>query len=240
MIDFHSHLIPGIDDGSKSLAMSQSMLDMWKEQKISHICATPHFYADMMSPEKFLEKRDASYRELMDSVIKRSDGYRPAILPGAEVHYFRGMSSNDSISKFCLKGTKLILIEMPFHEWSEYMVKEVSDLKGQGLIPVAAHIERYLSIQPTKKIDAFLETGVLLQCNAEFFLTFKTKRKALRMLANNEIAFLGSDAHNTTNRCPNLGSAVEYINKKLGPEALSNIRRNEASLIDMWAQGGLA
>lgn len=237
MLDFHTHLIPGIDDGSKDISMSMDMLRMWKEQGFDHICATPHFYADMMRPDRFLEKRNAAYLSLMDAVSSAPGGAAayPVIIPGAEVHYFRGMSSSEDIFSLCLQNTKLLLVEMPFHKWSDYMIREIAELTSIGLIPVAAHIERYLSIQGAKTIDDLLDTGILVQCNAEFFLSPRTRRKALRMISSGTVDFLGSDAHNLTTRAPNLGKAVGYISKKLGIESLRHIEKNSAFVLD--AQG---
>lgn len=245
MLDFHSHLIPGVDDGSKNIEMSVAMLDMWKEQGFSHVCATPHFYADMMSPARFLEKRNEAYDSLISALDTSYGGAAnyPSILLGAEVYYFRGMSTCEDISRLCLQNTKLILVEMPFSKWSDYMIREVSELSNLGLIPVAAHIERYMSIQGSKKIDELLNTGILVQCNAEFFLSGITKRKALRMVSSHTIDFLGSDAHNTAGRAPNLGEAVNFITKKLGPDSLSHIEKNNSLVIDasrMAMMGGAA
>ena len=245
MLDFHSHLIPGVDDGSKDTAMSIAMLDMWKEQGFSHVCATPHFYADMASPTGFIERRNEAYNSLMTALNSTPGGASsyPSILLGAEVYYFRGMSTCEDIAKLCLQNTKLILVEMPFSKWSDYMIREVAELSSMGLIPVAAHIERYMSIQGTKKIDELLDTGVLVQCNAEFFLSAMTRRKALRMVSSHIIDFLGSDAHNPAGRAPNLGEAINLITKKLGPDSLAHIEKNNSLVIDaakMVQAGGTA
>lgn len=57
MIDFHSHILPGVDDGSKNVEMSLEMLRASAAQGVTDICLTPHFYAERNTPEKFLEKR---------------------------------------------------------------------------------------------------------------------------------------------------------------------------------------
>ena len=74
MLDFHSHLIPGVDDGSKDIKMSVGMLDLWKEQGVDFICATPHFYADSNSPSRFLEKRNTAYASLMEALQQTPEG----------------------------------------------------------------------------------------------------------------------------------------------------------------------
>ena len=236
MLDFHSHLIPGVDDGSKDIAMSVGMLNMWKEQGVDLICATPHFYADSTSPERFLSKRNSAYASLIEALKSSPEGigsYPPVAL-GAEVYYYRGLSSCEHLNKLCLQGTKLLLIEMPFGgEWTDYMIREISEIKAMGLIPVAAHIERYLK-DFSGKIDDLMDTGILIQCNASFFSTIKTRKKAFRMLSDKTIDFIGSDAHNLTSRPPNMCDAISAIEKKLGGDALHHVRKNENLVIDAY------
>jgi protein-tyrosine phosphatase len=116
---------------------------------------------------------------------------------------------------------------MPFVPWTERMLREVRTIAQRGLIPVAAHVERYMDIQSRKTMAAFMDMDILIQCNANFFLRAKTGRKALKMLKNRKIHFLGSDSHNTTVRPPNLGEALGLIEKKLGPAAIEHLQSYE-------------
>ena len=229
MTDFHSHVLPGIDDGSDSVETSLRMLDMWREQGIERICATPHFYAEYNTPERFLAKRAAAYDALV-SAMGEDDTY-PSFLLGAEVRFFDGISGARELPALCLQGTELLLLEMPFTRWSDRMLGEVDDICRRGIQPVAAHLERYLDLNDKKTIRRFMETGVMIQCNAEFFLSRRTSRKALHMLRDGQIHFLGSDAHSTRTRRPNLGPALELIRRKLGQDAVRRLRDME-ELID--------
>ena len=237
MIDFHTHLLPGIDDGSDSVSTSIAMLDLWQKQGITRICCTPHFYAGSNTPERFLHRRQKAFDQLRQTLSEQdrksrqvSDdmggqiGDSPILLLGAEVHYFDGMASSEDLPDLCLQGTKLLLLEMPFRKWTERMMEEVTQISRRGLQPVAAHIERYLDFNSARMIRWFMEeTGVLVQCNAEFFLNRRTSRKALHMLKKEQIHFLGSDAHNLHDRRPNLGDALELIGRKLGEGSLERL-----------------
>ena len=225
MTDFHSHFLPGIDDGSDSVETSMSMLDMWREQKISRVCATPHFYAERMTPGWFLRRRNAAYNDVlaaMDPSVKY-----PEILLGAEVRFFDGISNTQELPSLCLEGTDLLLLEMPFGVWTERMLREVADIRRRGIIPVAAHLERYIPYNSGKMIRRFMDMDILIQCNAEFFLTRRTSRKALALLRQERIHFLGSDAHNTSSRAPDLGAALELIDRKLGASSFEHLLRME-------------
>jgi tyrosine-protein phosphatase YwqE len=78
----------------------------------------------------------------------------------------------------------------------------------------------------------FMELDVLIQCNASFFLRPRTARKALKMLKNEQIHFLGSDAHNMTARPPELGQALALVERKLGPAAIERLQRYEQFAVE--------
>ena len=229
MTDFHTHLLPAVDDGSDGTATSLRMLELWQEQRITRVCATPHFYAERTTPERFLRRREASYGKLTAAMVEET-GY-PEILLGAEVRFFDGISATKELPELCLKGTNLLLLEMPFARWTERILGEVADICRRNIVPVAAHLERYIGFNSKQMLNRFTELDMLVQCNAEYFLSRRTSRKALSLLRDGRIHFLGSDAHNTVDRAPNLGPALEMIRKKLGDDVLTNLRKME-ELID--------
>ena len=226
MIDFHSHILPEIDDGSSSINESLELLSLTKQQGISHMVATPHFYASDTNPERFLFARNRSYEKLSEAVINRS---LPKIIPGAEVSYFEGISDCDELKSLKISGTNLIMVEMPMCRWSGRMLSELSAIhEKSGLIPLIAHIDRYIKLLHDKKIINKLSgLPVLIQANASFFIDKRTSRLALSLLSKNKIHLLGSDCHNTVTRRPNLGEAYKIIEGKLGTDALLRINENE-------------
>lgn len=216
MIDFHTHILPEIDDGSRSVDMSIEMLKTSAQGGVEAVLATPHFYADKQRPEEFLEKRWASYEQL----VARREGNAPSILLGAEVYYFDGMSLTEQMRELCIRGSDLLLLEMPFNKWTQRMLDEVRELCfQQELTVILAHIERYIDDQPEKLWRSLQNDGILLQVNANFFIRPKTRRKALAMLASGEIDLLGSDCHNMTSRFPNMAEAMQVIETGVGPDA---------------------
>lgn len=225
MIDFHSHILPKTDDGSSSSNESIEMLTLTKEQGINYIVATPHFYASDESPSDFLSRRNASHSRL----ISKTEGLvLPQVIPGAEVGYFEGMSDCDELKKLMISGTHLIMIEMPVCKWSDRMLYELAAIyEKQDIIPLIAHIDRYIKLLHSKKIiDKLSGLPVLIQANASFFIDKKTSRLALSLLAKEKIHLLGSDCHNMTSRQPNLGYACDIISNKLGDDAIRKIISN--------------
>lgn len=231
--DFHSHILPGIDDGSASLEESIALLRMEAEQGVEHVVATPHFYPNYQSPEDFLEKRVRA-EELLRQEMEKHEGL-PRLSVGAEVYFFRGMSQSDCLKLLTIAQKSFILLEMPEYAWSDSMYREIADIYSQqGITPIIAHVDRYLGFLRGKQIPQRLETlPVLVQANANFFLHRATAAKACRMLQRGQIHLLGSDCHNLTSRTPNLKDAVDCIEKRMGNDALAWICRHEASVFSL-------
>lgn len=228
MTDFHSHILPHMDDGASSLETACEMLRMSASQGVDRIVATPHFYPDSESPDSFLEKRNSSIRRLQSGL---EEGM-PSVFAGAEVAYFRGIGRSEYLSSLCIIGTKTVLIEMPFEKWTENVIEDVLSLPYLlGLDPVIAHIERYAAYQEKDTLDRLIGGGIRIQSNASVFSDFFSKHKAVNMLSEGRIHVLGSDCHNTASRAPNMERAVNEIEKRLGKEALGYLEENAGALL---------
>ena len=161
-IDFHAHILPGVDHGSGSTKTSRKQLDMAKAAGIKKICATSHFYPHMEPLESFLEKRQASY-ERLKTILKPDD---PQIILGAEVLVCDGMESMPGLKKLCIEGTDMLLLEMPFLKWSKGVVETTECLcMAEGIKVVIAHADRY----PVSGINWFIDNGIDLQLNLDAF-----------------------------------------------------------------------
>lgn len=223
IIDFHSHILPRIDDGSSSLEESIAMLRMEADQGIEHVLATPHFYPRHDDPEKFLARRREAEQRLREEMRHHSG--LPEISIGAEVHFFSGISESDVLPQLTIGSKRCILLEMPHSPWTESMYRELEGISAmQGITPVIAHVDRYIGPFRTFGIpERLAELPVMVQANASFFLQRSTARMALRMLKEDKIQLLGSDCHNLKTRLPNLGAAVDRIQSSLGEGVLDRI-----------------
>ncbi len=228
--DFHSHILPGMDDGSRSLEESVEMLRMEAAQGVSHVVATPHFYPGQENLERFLARREESVALLS----KACSGDMPELSLGAEVYYFPGISESGELSQLTINGKTGILIEMPPPPWTRQMFRELAWIYAkQDLVPIIAHIDRYITPLMNFGISKRLEElPVLVQANAEFFLNRHTAAMAFRMLEKGQIHLLGSDCHNLTDRAPNLGAAAERIVRRLGPQQLEKIEAYQTAVLN--------
>lgn len=231
MIDWHNHVLPAMDDGSRDVAESIAMMQAQAVQGVTMVIATPHFYANDESVASFLQRRDRSMATLRQ---QWQDGM-PSLRLGAEVHYYPGISRMEGLSSLCIEGSKLLLMEMPMSRWTDSMVRELIDLSGRdGLCLVLAHIDRYLSLQDKEVWNRLLENGILMQTNASFFSNFTTKRKALALLREGYIHLLGSDCHNMTTRPPRIGKAAGVIQRRFGDDYLCQMNEFGYSLFDTY------
>ena len=125
MLDFHSHILPRVDDGSQGLEESLLMLSAMKDQGVTTVIATPHFYANDDSVDSFLSRRDAAYAALAPQYTDV-----PRIILGAEVKYYEGISRLPDLKRLRIDGSRLLLLEMSMSKWSEYAVREVLEETG--------------------------------------------------------------------------------------------------------------
>ena len=119
-IDFHSHILPGIDDGSRNIEESVALLDMMAEDGVDIVCATPHYYSHEISIDKFVERRNNAYERLKPHL---KDNH-PKILLGAEVLYNHSLVQCDDLSKLCLQGTDYLLWEMPYSKINQDIISD--------------------------------------------------------------------------------------------------------------------
>lgn len=225
-IDFHTHVLPGIDDGSASVKESIEILKAEAAQGITHVVATPHFYANHDSPENFLEKR-AKAMEILSEELKKYPEL-PKISLGAEVYFFHGISDCEALPLLTIDNKRFILIEMPTPPWTESMYSELEAIyRKHGLMPIMAHMDRYIMPFSTHGIpEKFAELPVLVQANASFFQRGGlTSAMAIKLLKKDKIQLLGTDCHNMTSRTPNLEKTIQIIEKKLGKDTIDRINK---------------
>lgn len=231
----HSHILPGMDDGCKTPEESLRVVELCVEQGVAYMAATPHFYADAESPERFLARREAA-AERLSAALK--DRPAPRLCLGAEVAYYPGLLQQEGIERLCLGRSNYLLLEMPFSRWTPSVLRTVRALRHeQGVVPILAHIERYADMADRRTVDELLESGVLMQMNAEFFLDPHTHRQAVKLLRRGVVDVLGSDCHGAEHRVPNLGPMWERMDDKRLAAAAERIAEISADIFEQALEG---
>ena len=211
--DMHSHILPGIDDGCRTPQESVAVLKKMRNDGVTKIFATPHFYHSRGPVEEFLACRQASEEVLRAALAEESQPV-PAICCGAEVAYFSGIADFEELSQLCLGKSRFLLLELPFAPWSGQIVRDVGNLCLQGFVPILAHFERYGGVQDRTMVRKILEFEPLVQMNAGRLLDVWKGRGARSALKRDAVHLLGSDCHGLERRPPQLGQAIALLEKK--------------------------
>ncbi len=225
--DFHTHILPCIDDGSSSIQDSIEMLRMEYEQGVKTVFLTPHFNALEMYPETFLKNRSEAMEKLREALAGEHN--IPKLIAGAEVGFCSGMHQWDELRNLTLGNTGYILIEMPTTEWTIGMYEELEMIyRERNITPVLAHVERYLT--PLKKYSTLrrlYHLPVLLQSNCGFINSKRTRRTALKLLTENRVHLIGSDCHDLSSRPPCMSKTRDILNARASADTLSFLRKTE-------------
>ena len=213
--DMHCHLLPGMDDGCKTVEESVEVLLASGRQGIIGICDTPHYYPEETA-EHFLERRARAFHTLQEKIEEvhgtKANGPLPRICLGTEVAFHTGLVYEEKLDQLCYGHSHYLLLEMPFFSWSPNVLREVRSIHSvRGITPVIAHLERYLNIAGEGAIEELLSMHVMVQMNAGFLQGFWNRKKAIKMLKSGMVQVMGSDSHDMVKRPPNLGPALQYM-----------------------------
>lgn len=221
LCDFHAHILPNADHGSSSVSISLSQLELASQYGVTRIFATPHFYPHQDSVSSFLKRRDSAYMHLIDA---KPEGY-PDIVLGAEVLLCPKIDRLPGIGEFCIPGTKTLLLELPFNDFSNEYIYAVEGLVLSGYKIILAHAERYQRDQ----IEDLMDLGALLQLNAPVLTRFFKSRTVEEWKSRNKVVAIGSDIHGTDKNAYKL---FDIAKKKLGPY----ISTVQTYTDDLWAK----
>ena len=228
IVDFHTHIIPNIDDGSSSYQETKMMIQTLFDSGVKSFVVTPHFYAENETPEIFLKRRENAINLLKKNLVSENISFGSTMYVGVEVEYFENISFYDNLENLCIQGTNTLLLELPFNKMPEIVLKEILNIKDRGFTPLIAHCERYVGFAKFKNLfDLFFEYDIPVQCNCNFFLKQFQFRNPFKLLEKRKIAVIGSDCHNMNIRKPNISQAIEKIEKNSTEFVIENIVYNQ-------------
>lgn len=233
-VDIHTHILPGIDDGSVDWQQTERMLQMQREQGVTDIIATPHFDMELSHQDPdHIRRLVAEANELAEEAAPGLTVY-----PGCEVLYTPGiMDAYRSGEILTLADSQYLLVEF-FPQSSYREIEEAIDLLvREGLTPVIAHVERcYCLVSDYDRLYELTKMGALMQMNSYSLLGSRFDRRVKlcrRMAQKGFVHFLGSDCHNEEDRPPGMQESYEAI-EKFGGEDMADIltRRNAVNILE--------
>lgn len=230
LIDVHSHILPGIDDGAQDVTVTRSLLEQLAAQGVTVVVATPHFYAHREQLDRFLERRQAAIERMLTIpgmkeatnesalAIYESQAGPMHIYLGAEAALSPALLRHDSLDRLCIGQNRHILIEMPFtKEWDQPIYQLIDQLIYQfDLKPIIAHIERYPATNYGKLLDAIqplADLSCLIQMNVDSLQDRRIRNNCKKLVRGNWIDLIGSDCHNMDRRPPHFDLLHTLANK---------------------------
>ena len=220
MTDLHTHILPGMDDGARSVEVSLAMLREEAAQGVDAVALTSHYYRDRESSGSFLERRARASEALETAIAALPEPERsalPARILAAEVAWVPNLVECSRLHELCYQGTDTFLLELPMRPWYDGLFRQIYDLINvTGLTPVIAHIDRYWSSQKPQRLAELYALGLPVQLSAEALVRFPTRARAIKTIQHNQAQIIMSDCHDMDSRRPNLLPAMELVGKKLG------------------------
>lgn len=240
-VDFHNHLIPGVDDGAMTLEQSIAALGAMADQEIRQIITTPHIRASLLEQppylENFLGEVDHAWQRLLEAArahpgINLSRGFEIMLdVPSIDL--------NNPLLR--LGGSDSVLVEFPLLSIPPHSEKALFNIKMQGFNPIVAHPERYRDVQETlTSAREWRRVGAYLQANAGSFVGHygpEAERTAWKLLDVGLLSFVCSDFH-AVGICHSR-EAYEAIDERHGAQTAEllfssnpeRILRNESPLL---------
>lgn len=213
MIDIHSHILHGIDDGARDLETAIRMCHMAAVNGIKHIVATPHTNT-VDNVKNFLEIRDERLQTLRKHIEQR--GIDIKLYPGAEVFVDDDIFFANDLRRLTINSSRYILIEFNFRNVKLRRVYDyLNEIINAGLVPIIAHPERYEFFQfDYDAVNSLSKNGVIFQINATSLASLDGLQEfelAYSMAYNGLASFIGTDAHSLTHRATNLSEMMRYF-----------------------------
>ena len=208
MFDIHTHILYGVDDGSKDIETSRYLLNQAKDNGITKILLTPHQNEELKRSDELIERFN-EFKEVFKS-------YDIDFYLGSEIYYYSGMIDDlDKNILLTLNNTKYVLVEFSTRMETD-IPGIIYDLNVRGYKPIVAHIERYRYLE-LKDYDEIKAAGALIQVNSKSFLNKGYKKQLKYLLKNHLVDFISSDCHNET-RDLDFSEAKKIICKKYKEE----------------------
>jgi protein-tyrosine phosphatase len=211
MIDIHSHMIPGVDDGPTSWEVALEMAQIARQDGIEHVVATPHANDTYQYD-----------RELLESLLpelEQKAGETPRFSLGCEVHlsYSNLQDVFAYPHRYAIGETQYVLVELSVYGIPPHLEEVFFRLQAADLKPILAHPERHIQLQrDPDRVLQWIKAGCVIQVTASALSGFwreSAKKMAEWLLKHDAVHVLATDAHDATRRPPVLSRGRDVVAK---------------------------
>lgn len=232
MIDIHSHILPGIDDGAATTAEAIQIANAAVEEGITSIIATPHHQNG-----KYINSKQSILENVEElNVLLRNENIPLTILPGQETRIHGDLLNElDTDVILPLNHTNYIFIELPSGHVPRYTEQLLFDIQLKGLTPIIVHPERNAEIiENPDLLYKLVSKGALTQITSSSITGHfgkNIKKFTLQLIEAQLTHFLASDVHSLKNRPFRLADGYGVLNKEFGSEAVYLFKENTELLV---------
>lgn len=233
MIDIHSHILPGIDDGAQTIEDSIKMAKAAVNEGITTIIATPHH-----KNNQFTNLKSSILTKVNDlNTVLKQENIPLTVLPGQEVRIY-GEVLEDYYKEeiLTLNHTKYLFIEFPSSSVPRYAERLLYELQTEGIIPIIVHPERNKELQEKPDLlYQFVKNGALTQVTASSVAGYfgkNVKKFSEQLIEHNLTHFVASDAHNVHNRGFKMVEALDTIEENFGVDYIYLFKENAELLLE--------
>ena len=234
IVDLHMHVVPGIDDGSRSIEESLQMLNLVAKEGVTDVFCTSHNGYCQDDGERYL----TSFLRLKDAVSQAKINVQ--IHKGCEIlcagEYTDDIIYGLDIGAFSTLGnSKYVLAELYSDTKPSEALSIIKKLTDNGYKPIIAHMERNYNIT-SLMVRLLIQSGALIQVNAFSFIDEadgEIRERARELLRNKHVHFIGSDAHRIDHRPPKISGGIQYILDNVNEEYATEILRGNAKQLNI-------
>lgn len=220
LIDIHAHILPGADDGARTIKESCALIDRAAEAGFRAIVATPHYSR---------RRGTDGYTDLLEQLQKEIEQTHPdfALYMGHETYYHEELADRlKEGNAFTMAGSRYVLVEFDTGVSFQTLNRALRRLLTSGYVPILAHMERYGCLCDPDKLQEICTSGCLLQMNYESLTGswFSSEvRRCRKLVKEGRIHFLGTDMHRTDYRPPEVEKALDWLEKHVDPRLVSRM-----------------
>ncbi|WP_053588462.1 tyrosine-protein phosphatase [Bacillus sp. FJAT-22090] len=226
LVDIHNHILPGLDDGPRTMEEAILLARNAVANGVTHIIATPHHNHKYSNNSLKIKEAVLNFN---NEISQREIPIK--ILPGQETYFYTSIV--DELKDVILplaNSNKYILIELPSNHLPAFLTEILLQIQLKGYKPIIAHPERNSVLRKEKNLlFELVNNGALMQINASSLIGmngYKLKKYTKDLVNHNLVHFISSDAHNTTSRPFLLKEAYQYVGKKFSKQLMNYFNDN--------------